>query len=245
MSLLDDIIKAATDDAVPIGTVLRKCLVLEQLFKNEKFKIWLNKELDGYEFGDELPPYRDFNAISYGIFLGSYGRQLNNQPLSLGVMDQHDYQRMSRCPLTQPASAYEGVERVEVLVEAEIGRDPGVDRAANRLLCTYCHGLPSGCWSRRPKKRGPFHLVPVIANPTTMEIRNNLPQDQAKAWMRSCWPYSHLSPAPSTAFGAHTTPRASIVPKHNAPKAEAIHMCGMRATFSKDCATFARKLEML
>jgi len=30
MALLDDIIETATDDKVPIGTLLRKCLVLEQ-----------------------------------------------------------------------------------------------------------------------------------------------------------------------------------------------------------------------
>ena len=108
MALLDDIIEAATDDKVPIGTLLRKCLVLEQTFKNEKFKLWLNKELDGYEKEDELPPYRDFASISYGNFLGRMGMQLNNQPLSLGVLEQRDYDRMSRCPLYQPASSYEG-----------------------------------------------------------------------------------------------------------------------------------------
>lgn len=108
MSLLDDIIHAATDDEVPIGTLLRKCLVLEQTFKNEKFKVWINKELDGYEKEDELPPYRVFHAISYGHFIGSFGRQLSNQPLSLHVLEKKDFERMDKCPLTQPASAYDG-----------------------------------------------------------------------------------------------------------------------------------------
>ena len=49
MALLDEIIEAATDDEVPIGTLLRKCLVLEQSNPNEKFRVWLDRELDGYE----------------------------------------------------------------------------------------------------------------------------------------------------------------------------------------------------
>jgi hypothetical protein len=49
MKLLDEIIEGAVNDTQPIGTVLRKCLVLEQQVKNEKFRIWLNNELDGYD----------------------------------------------------------------------------------------------------------------------------------------------------------------------------------------------------
>jgi AbiTii len=41
--LLDEIINAAVDNKVPIGTLLRKCLVLEQQVKNEKFRAWLDR----------------------------------------------------------------------------------------------------------------------------------------------------------------------------------------------------------
>ena len=108
MTLLDEIIEAATDDKVPIGTLLRKCLVLEQAFHNEKFKVWLNKGLDGYEPENELPTYRNFNAVSYGFFVGIAGRQINNQPLALHVLDKKDREIVQKCPLSQPASAYEG-----------------------------------------------------------------------------------------------------------------------------------------
>jgi hypothetical protein len=108
VALLDDIIEAAVDDRVPIGTLLRRCLVLEQTFHNEKFKTWLNKELDGYDKDDELPSYRKIHTISYGIFVGIAGRQLNNQPLALHVLDKKDREIMTTCPLTQPASSYEG-----------------------------------------------------------------------------------------------------------------------------------------
>ena len=56
--LLDEIIDATVDEKVPIGTLLRKCLVLEQQVKNEKFRAWLDHELDGYDQIEELPPYR-------------------------------------------------------------------------------------------------------------------------------------------------------------------------------------------
>jgi len=108
MTLLDDIIEDATDDEVPIGTLLRKCLVLEQSNPNEKFRLWLDKELDGYDKDDELPSYRSFHAVSYGHFIGMMGRQIRDQPLSLHVLDNADYARMSACPLTQPAASYEG-----------------------------------------------------------------------------------------------------------------------------------------
>ncbi len=42
MKLLDDIIELAVDNSGLIGNLLRKCLVLEQQAKNEKFKVWLN-----------------------------------------------------------------------------------------------------------------------------------------------------------------------------------------------------------
>lgn len=109
MALLDDIIEIATDDKMPIGTLLRKCLVLEQTFKNEKFKVWLNNELDGYDDAAELPPYRKFNAVSYGFFVGMAGRQINDQPLALHILEQADRELMTVCPLVQSASSYEGI----------------------------------------------------------------------------------------------------------------------------------------
>jgi hypothetical protein len=41
MTLLDDLIEAAIDSKVPIGTLLRTCLVLESQLKNDQLKTWL------------------------------------------------------------------------------------------------------------------------------------------------------------------------------------------------------------
>ena len=57
------------------------------------------------------------------------------------------------------------VEGVELLLEPMLGRDPGVDGAAQRLGPRS--RLASTTRSRRPKKRGPFQLVPVMARATS------------------------------------------------------------------------------
>jgi hypothetical protein len=42
MKLLDDIIDMASDNKEPVGSLLRKCLVLERQLRNEKFRAWLD-----------------------------------------------------------------------------------------------------------------------------------------------------------------------------------------------------------
>jgi AbiTii len=108
MKLLDEIIEGAVSDTQPIGTVLRKCLVLERQVKNEKFRIWLNHELDGYDKVDELPDYRTINSISRGVFIGYAGSQINDQPLALHVMEEKHRKLVDKVRLAQPAASYEG-----------------------------------------------------------------------------------------------------------------------------------------
>jgi hypothetical protein len=109
MKLLDDIIDMAADDKEPVGNLLRKCLILENQIKNEKFRAWLNQELDGYD-GDRdeaLPDYRVFNCVNKGDFLGMT-LQLPDQPISLHIMDEHDQKRLQTVHLRQSAASYEG-----------------------------------------------------------------------------------------------------------------------------------------
>src|SRR4051812_6876113 len=58
------------------------------------------------------------------------------------------------------------VEGVEVLLKTMLGRDPRVDRAPQRLRGWARHEPSPGFRSRRPKKRGPFQRVPVMARAT-------------------------------------------------------------------------------
>src|SRR5512139_51457 len=60
-----------------------------------------------------------------------------------------------------------GIERVEVLIEARLGRDPGINGAADGSSGGRGHDFSSReILSRRPKNRGPFQLVPVMAKAT-------------------------------------------------------------------------------
>src|SRR5258707_12278736 len=62
------------------------------------------------------------------------------------------------------------VQRVELLVETMLGGDTGIDRTADPFDRRTFHDAAStvdrSSLSRRPKKRGPLHLVPVIASAT-------------------------------------------------------------------------------
>lgn len=108
MALLDEIIEAATDDKIPIGTLLRKCLVLERQLKNEKFKAWLDHELDGYNRNHEsdFPEYRVFNCVNKGDFYGMTVK-MAGQPISLHIMDERDRKMLEKVHLHQPAASYE------------------------------------------------------------------------------------------------------------------------------------------
>jgi AbiTii len=107
MALLDEIINVAVDEKVPIGTLLRKCLVLEQQVKNEKFRAWLDHELDGYDQIEELPPYRVFNCVNKGLFIGIAVR-MNDQPIPVHLMEERHRKLIEKVYLNQPAASYEG-----------------------------------------------------------------------------------------------------------------------------------------
>jgi hypothetical protein len=67
MKLLDEIIEGAVSDTQPVGTVLRKCLVLERQVKNEKFRIWLNYELDVTTKSMSSPTTASLRSVSRGV----------------------------------------------------------------------------------------------------------------------------------------------------------------------------------
>jgi hypothetical protein len=105
VKLLQDIIDQAVDEKVPIGTLLRRCLVLEQKLKNEKFRQWLNWELDGYFNSEEVPSYREFHCVNMGLFIG-LGVQLNDQPIPMHVLSELEREAMETVKLRQPAASY-------------------------------------------------------------------------------------------------------------------------------------------
>lgn len=70
MSLLREIQSDAIDKNVDISVVLRKCKVLAARLGNKNFKLWVERELNGYKSREDLPDYRVLNVESHGNFLG-------------------------------------------------------------------------------------------------------------------------------------------------------------------------------
>jgi hypothetical protein len=109
MKLLADIIEIATGDSPGLPVLLRKCLVLSYVLKNEKLKDWVDKELNGYCDNDELPDYRKLVCISKGFFVGPFQTQIHDQPLPLVVMKPEHRHIATTADLRQPIVAYDGI----------------------------------------------------------------------------------------------------------------------------------------
>jgi hypothetical protein len=107
MKLLDEIIDLATEEKESVSVILRKCLVLSYELKNERLKIWADKELDGYGKDDELPPYRIVHTISKGTFLAGGGGTLKEQPLNPLVMNPEHRHYATDARLNAPIASYE------------------------------------------------------------------------------------------------------------------------------------------
>jgi len=183
MKLLDEIIEMATDDdKEPIGSLLRKCLVLERQLKNDKFRAWLNLELDGYDRDkeDEFPDYRVFNCVNKGDFLGMTV-QLSDQPISLHIMNERDRKMVQTVHLHQPAASYDG--RGDKNGSAVLPWNPALTVKYQRKI--YEGGEPAlvRAWQEIPASI----LVDLLEQVRTrvlrfaLDIKDNLPPDSPDA----------------------------------------------------------------
>jgi hypothetical protein len=107
MKLIDDVVDAATASDVVISTLLRKFLVLAYELKNDRLKEWVDKELNGYNRDDELPPYRQIRAMAKGFFIGPGGMQLHDQPLPAAILAEKYRHFATSAMLRGPIAAYD------------------------------------------------------------------------------------------------------------------------------------------
>jgi hypothetical protein len=105
--LLDDIIDLATDNKQSITVLLRKCIILASQIKNERLKVWANKELNGYDPDDDLPPYRVLTTLARGNFSGYGGRQLRGWQIPAAVLEEEHRKWALETSLIHPVSTYE------------------------------------------------------------------------------------------------------------------------------------------
>jgi len=107
MHLVDEIIESATDGNQAVATVLRKCLVLAFELKNEKLKVWVEKELNGYSAEDAFPKYREVWLHSKGNFHGPGGAWIPSRPLPMGILDKKHQGYLNPAKFMNPIAAYD------------------------------------------------------------------------------------------------------------------------------------------
>lgn len=110
MQLIDEIIEMAVDDKRSSSVLLRKCLVLAHQLKNQKLRIWVEQELNGYTERETVPDYRHSYVHAKGSFYGPAGNVLNGQPLPSAILEKEHRNWGEEVWLMQPVVAYESTE---------------------------------------------------------------------------------------------------------------------------------------
>lgn len=117
MNLLDDIITAITETDEKTSSILRKALVLSYRLKNDMLKSWVSKELNGYDGDDpDLPDYRVLHTQARGFFIGSFGRQIDDQPIPSAILEEQHRHWAEVVHLRQSVASYEGIGTNEMRV---------------------------------------------------------------------------------------------------------------------------------
>lgn len=111
MSLLREIQNAATGSEVSISDLLRKCKVLASRLKHEKFKEWVDNELNGYPNKDSLPKYRVKRVHSLGDFSGPWQSGLRGAPIPPLCFPKEHRHLIDTWYCMEPISALESITR--------------------------------------------------------------------------------------------------------------------------------------
>ena len=107
MSLLQEIIDAASGSEVPLTDILRKCLVLATRLRNEHLRQWVLQELNGYSADTQLPKYRVSAELeSCGNFVSST-HGWNSQPIPTAFLSEEDRQSVEQAEWRDGIAAYE------------------------------------------------------------------------------------------------------------------------------------------
>ena len=111
MSLLREIQTDAVDANVDISVVLRKCKVLAARLGNKEFKLWVERELNGYTSKEDLPTYRILHVESYGDFFGMFQSSLKNARIPPSSIPKEFRDFVDTSYMMQPISYYASLRR--------------------------------------------------------------------------------------------------------------------------------------
>lgn len=114
MTLLRKIQTEAAGDDVPVSVILRHCQILAARLGNQDFATWVDRELNGYPAGVELPDYRaQFDVEVRTNLSGPYGSGATSIPVGrASVKPEHE-------DILFTASFTEGVSQFEELLKSE------------------------------------------------------------------------------------------------------------------------------
>ena len=107
MTLISSIKNDAINNEINLSTLLRKVMVLAHELNANDISTWVDRELNGYGAGVELPKYRIHRVESKGQFLGALGRQVNNAPIPLLNLPKEMQIPFSKHEFREPISAIE------------------------------------------------------------------------------------------------------------------------------------------
>ncbi len=86
---------------------LRKCLILAFELKNEKLKVWVEGELNGFARDGDVPDYRKVHLHSKGNFQGPGGAWIPKRPLPMVILDDRHRKILDPAILSGPLASYE------------------------------------------------------------------------------------------------------------------------------------------
>jgi hypothetical protein len=109
MSLLKEIQDGAVDAKIDVTQVLRKCRVLASRLHHDELKSWVQKELDGYPNGMDVPDYRMKPCHSKGHFVGFAGAQLKNAPIPTQNLPEQLQREITKVRFRESISALENL----------------------------------------------------------------------------------------------------------------------------------------
>ena len=109
MTLLQEIQNDAVDAKAEIASLLRRCRILAARLRNEDFKLWVQRELDGYPKDTALPEYRVLRTQSCGHFFGPFGSGVKNAPLPLSCIPEKLREMVSTVEFREGVSALQNL----------------------------------------------------------------------------------------------------------------------------------------
>jgi len=107
MTLLRQIQEDATSGKVPIGTVLRRCMVLAARLDSARLEEWIRHESDGYPDGTQVPPYRVWPLHVQGNFSGPFGSGVKNGEIPISCIPERLRKRCTTYSASESISAIE------------------------------------------------------------------------------------------------------------------------------------------